>query len=156
MLKKAKLVLSKATSEKVKAKSSLDHLLGSPNKQFVEYQRPKIDLTKTEQQPAVGTNGLPDDEAAEIDQAHVVSGLHDGPSEPRRRKSTSQQIAAKIRDIRASKGRYGLMMPKERPSPVRSQPVTAHVELSPEQRTRMNENKAKAMARSAKRQRNKK
>jgi len=45
------------------------------------------------------------------------------------------------------------MMPKERPSLVRNQPVTAHVELSPEQRSRMNENKAKAMARNAKRQR---
>ena len=45
-LKKAKLILSKATSEKVKAKSSLEQLLGSPNKQFVEYERSQHDLNR--------------------------------------------------------------------------------------------------------------
>jgi len=160
LLKKAKLILSRATSEKVKAKSSLDQLLGSPNKQFVEYERSKIDLTKTEQQPAVGTNGMPDDEAAEIDRAQVVNEMHDGPSEShepvgrlREQMLESASLPIDLGSLyRASKGRFGLMMPKERPSPVRSQPVTAHVQLSPEQRTRMNENKAKAMARNAKRQ----
>ena len=48
ILKRAKLTLSKATSEKVKAKSTLEQLLGSPNKQFVEYEheRPCLDEIK--------------------------------------------------------------------------------------------------------------
>ena len=93
-----------------------------------------MDLTKA--QPAVGTNGLPDDEVAQIDRAQVVSDLNEGPSRPLQR------------------GRFGLMMPKQRQSPVRNQPVsTPVIELSPEQRSRINENKARAMARNAKRQR---
>ena len=142
-LKRAKLVLSKATSEKLKAKSSLNQLLGSPNKQFVEYQ--KVDLTKA--QPAVGTNGLPDDEAAQVDKDLVVRDLNKGPSMPFPKDD-------RFDDVPLQRARFGLMMPKERPSPVRSQPVsTPAIELSPEQRSRINENKAKAMARNVKRQR---
>ena len=68
-------MLSKATSETVKAKISLEQLLGdSPNKQFVEYNKryDNVDLTKTKataetyEEPAIGTNGLPDDEATQI------------------------------------------------------------------------------------------
>ena len=93
VLIKAKLTLSKAIREKVKAKRSLEQLLGRPNKQFVEYQRPNnnIDLTKTVQQPAVGTNGLPDDEATQIDKAQVVDNLNEG--------------------------RFGLMMPESAQAP---------------------------------------
>ena len=152
-LSRAKLLLSKATNEKLKANSSLQQLLGSPNKQFVEYQK------HARARPAVGTNGLPDDEAAQVDKDQVVRDLSKGPSEPFPKDD-------RFDDVPLQRAKFGLMMPKEayanaglvmsaeRPSPVHSQAAaTPATELSPEQRSRINENKARAMARNVKRKR---